>query len=156
MPDSALQPQVDQYDRHVFVYGTLRRGELRDINGLFPAPVFIGFTTVRGILYDLGRYPGIRLGEPGCADPVYGEVYAITPAIEVQLDAIEEVSPDPNAEYVKRYVTVQPAGELAAGHETTSCLLNCLVYEVSADHFSGKPIISGGDWVTYRRKCKSE
>ena len=65
--------------RHVFVYGTLRRGEQRDINLLTPAPRWLGSASVEGVLYDLGEYPGLVLGRepvPG-QTKVKGEVYEI-------------------------------------------------------------------------------
>ena len=36
--------------RHVFVYGTLRRGGRNDINGLAPAPEYVGMGEVRGVM----------------------------------------------------------------------------------------------------------
>ena len=35
--------------RHVFVYGTLRRGGRNDINRLQPAPQYVGMGEVRGL-----------------------------------------------------------------------------------------------------------
>ena len=39
---------------HVFVYGTLRRGEDNDITRLLPPPRFIGVARIAGTMYDLG------------------------------------------------------------------------------------------------------
>eukprot|EP01036_Dinobryon_divergens_P054037 gene54037-72218_t len=119
--------------RYVFVYGTLRRGERLDINRLQPMPVFIGNAQIKGTLYDLGRYPGLRLGG---VQWVQGEVYQITPELERQLDEIEEVWPQQTGEYVKREVAVQ-----CAGRE-----LMCLVYAVSAKRLPGCAVIESGDW----------
>jgi len=120
--------------RYVFVYGTLRIGQERDINRLQPSPIFMGMGKISGILYDLGSYPGARLvGEKW----VEGEVYQITPELERQLDAIEEVWPQQTGEYVRREVVVQCAG----------AALTCLVYEVAEVHTKGKVIIASGDWV---------
>ena len=120
--------------RYLFVYGTLRGGQERDINRLHPAPLFIGNAQVKGTLYDLGSYPGLRLiGDR----PVQGEVYQITPELERQLDEIEEVWPQPNGEYVRQEVVVQCAG----------AALTCLVYEVAQAHTKGKVVISSGDWL---------
>ena len=123
--------------RYVFVYGTLRRAELRDINCLQPAPVFIGQSQIHGALYDLGSYPGVRLGGEQW---VQGEIYQITPELERQLDEIEEVWPQQTGEYVKREVAVQ-----CAGRE-----LMCLVYAVSAKGLPGCAVIESGDWVSHR------
>ena len=101
------EPTLPAHRRHVFVYGTLRRGDVRDINQLQPAPVFVGMASVQGVLYDLGAYPGVLLGGEGM---VTGEVYAISAALEQALDTIEEVWPQATGEYNKREVMVQQIG----------------------------------------------
>jgi len=131
--DTRRRPLV----RYVFVYGTLRRAELRDINCLLPAPLFIGNCQIQGALYDLGSYPGVRLGGEQW---VQGEMYQITPELERQLDEIEEVWPQQTGEYVKREVAVQCAGQE----------LMCLVYVVSAKRLPGCAVIESGDWVSHR------
>jgi len=134
--------------RHVFVYGTLRRGEINDINRLQPAPRWGGSSTVQGVLFDLGVYPGLRLAagllpaDPlaaACVD-VIGEVYEIEPALEAVLDEIEGLLPQPSGEYAKREVEVLLSGGT----------VRALVYEIAPDRVIGRPIIAAGDWV--RRK----
>ena len=124
-------------ERPVFVYGTLRRGEANDINRLQPAPRYLGEARVRGSLYDLGPYPGVILGGAGW---VQGEVYAITPALERQLDLIEEVAPVPSGEYARRQVALELLGQV----------LHCLVYEISPQRVRGRPLIASGDWLRRR------
>ena len=128
-----------QVDRYVFVYGTLRRGEVRDINLLQPAPIFIGNSQVNGTLHDLGSYPGVRLGG---GQWVQGEVYQITPELERQLDDIEEVWPQQTGEYVRREVVVPCAG----------VALTCLVYEVAEVRTQGCSEIESGDWVDWTKR----
>jgi gamma-glutamylcyclotransferase (GGCT)/AIG2-like uncharacterized protein YtfP len=125
---------LTDFKRHVFVYGTLRKGQERDINRLQPAPVFIGDAQINGTLYDLGSYPGARLGGENW---VQGEVYKITPELERQLDEIEEVWPQESGEYVRREVVVQ----------SESVALVCLVYEVAEIRTQGLSVIESGDWV---------
>ena len=120
--------------RHVFVYGTLCRGEQRDINRLLPAPVFMGLGKINGTLYNLGSYPGVRLGG---LNWVHGEVYQMTLELERQLDEIEEVWPQQTGEYARREVVVQCAGQA----------LTCLVYEVSEVRTRCLRVIESGDWV---------
>ena len=142
--------------RHVFVYGTLRRGEQRDINLLTPAPRWVGQASVEGVLYDLGDYPGLVLGsdqQPG-QEKVMGEVYEISDVLERLLDEIEEVAPRPSGEYAKRELlghleSARTSDESGLGHAVT-----CLVYEVTPGHFAGRPEISSGDWVDYRPQHK--
>lgn len=129
--------------RHVFVYGTLRRGEQRDINRLLPAPVWVGPGHVVGTLYDLGSYPGLVLG---AGSTVLGEIYQVTAALERQLDEIEEVWPQDSGEYTRSHVSVALQAEPAGGGQEQVCL----VYAVNPARTEGKPVIAGGDWVLHR------
>ena len=125
--------------RHVFVYGTLRKGEDNDITRLTPAPLWVGRASVAGQMFRLGAYPGVLLGETGTLR-VQGEVYAIEPALERQLDEIEEVYPQRRDEYFKRDVLVDVAGQLRI----------CLVYEINPKYVVNCPQIVSGDWVRDR------
>ena len=98
----------------------------------------MGLGKINGTLYDLGSYPGVRLGG---LNWVQGEVYQITPELECQLDEIEEVWLHQTGEYVRREVVVQCAGQA----------LTCLVYEVSEVRTQGLGVIAFGDWV--KRYC---
>lgn len=141
--------------RHVFVYGTLRRGEQRDINGLLPAPRWIGRASVPGVMFHLGGYPGVVLGEEGGGmGRVHGEVYKISAALERQLDAIEEVWPQRSGEYVKRQLVVRLDGPEQQGATHPRCRTGgasravlCVVYEVAQERAQGKPVIASGDWA---------
>ena len=126
--------------RYVFVYGTLRRGEQRDITLLRPAPVFIGMSQTPGVLYHLGAcaYPGLRLNGPAA---VRGEVYQITPELERQLDEIESVWPQQSGEYARQEIVVRVTD---SNHGER--VLTCLVYEVSLERIRGMAVIASGDW----------
>lgn len=133
----------------VFVYGTLRRGEVNDINRLRPAPRLLGHATLRGVLYDLGAYPGLQLSSSKAGDrrpppftDVAGEVYAIDAALEAVLDEIEEVFPQQSGEYLKRRCHVLLNGQ---SHQV-------LLYEIAPDRVEGRVVIEGGDWVAYRKR----
>ncbi len=137
MPPTITDTPSLQDARYVFVYGTLRRGELRDINRLQPAPVFISNAQIKGTLYALGSYPGVRLGG---VQSVQGEVYQITPELERQLDEIEEVWPQQTGEYVRQEVVVHCA----------ALALTCLVYEAAEQSTQGQAVIGSGDWLQRR------
>ena len=149
-------------ERHVFVYGTLRRGEQRDINLLRPAPRWVGSGSIWGALYDLGTYPGVVL-DAGIVDGavkvaasvVRGEVYAIAPALERVLDEIEEVWPQQTGEYTRREVAVtldNPPTDLPRHQTCSPCIVTCLVYDIDAASSRAKFLIAGGDWVAHRQK----
>ncbi|NQW95280.1 MAG: gamma-glutamylcyclotransferase, partial [Polaromonas sp.] len=101
----------------------------------------VGDSQIKGTLYDLGSYPGVRLSGENW---VQGEVYQITPELERQLDEIEEVWPQQTGEYSRRNVVVQCAGES----------LTCLVYEVASPRTQGRAVISSGDWVDRRSAAR--
>ncbi|MDO9405962.1 MAG: gamma-glutamylcyclotransferase family protein [Polaromonas sp.] len=124
---------------HVFVYGTLRRGDVRDINRLQPTPRFVANATVKGTLYHLGSYPGLVLEGQVL---VQGEVYAIEPALERLLDEIEEVWPQQTGEYIKRVIPVEMEGGQT---------LDCIVYEISPARLDGTARIDNGDWLSVSR-----
>lgn len=131
MPDESVPAPPA---RHVFVYGTLRRGGTNDINRLRPAPRFIGMARVAGSLYHLGGYPGMTLGGGRW---VTGEVYAIAPALESVLDEIEDLGANPSDEYAKRDIVVEVEGRSVP----------CLVYEVNPRYVESAQRIAGGDWL---------
>lgn len=130
-------PQSSEALRHVFVYGTLRRGGDNDIHRYVPAPVFVGVAQVQGTLYHLGAYPGLRLEGHGT---VHGEVYAITPEMERSLDELEEVWPQATGEYLKRHIDVHVASQV----------VRCIVYEIAAQRTLGRKVVMSGDWIRDR------
>ncbi len=130
-------PQALDTSRHVFVYGTLRRGDDNDITRLSPAPHWVGDARIAGTMYHFGRYPGVVLGGNG---QVAGEVYEISPELERVLDEIEELYPQQTNEYFKRCIAVQTAGRT----------VDCIVYEINAALVADKPVIDSGDWVRGR------
>ena len=70
--------------QHVFIYGTLRAGEINDINRAaqrhgIVRPERLGVAHVTGRLFDFGRYPGLVLDPEGA--PIRGDVYRIDDAL---------------------------------------------------------------------------
>ena len=126
-------PQPTESAGYVFVYGTLRKGGSNDVRRFSPAAMFVAQARIRGRLFDLGSYPGARLGGEAW---IVGEVYAIEPELERQLDVLEEVDGD-DGEYVKRSVPVVVCGNV----------VHCLVYEINASRVQGRRVIVDGDWL---------
>ena len=133
-----VQPS-NAFARHVFVYGTLRKGDDNDITRLSPTPRYVGNSEICGLMYHLGAYPGVVLTDDP-AQTIIGEVYAIEPALEQVLDEIEMIYPQQRDEYVKRHVVVKLGLQQ----------LSCLVYEINPAYIAGKPLIVSGDWVKDR------
>jgi gamma-glutamylcyclotransferase (GGCT)/AIG2-like uncharacterized protein YtfP len=134
--DERIMPEAPA--RHVFVYGTLRRGGRNDINLLQPAPRYVGMGEVKGTLYHLDRYPGLTLGGEE-AVTVVGEVYEIAPSLESLLDRIERITASDASEYFKRELLVQVEGRE----------LQCLVYEINPERVRGRQVIGHGDWILF-------
>lgn len=135
--------------RHVFVYGTLRRGDDNDITRLLPSPRFVGDAVISGVMYHLGSYPGVVLGHGSAVSGVMagapsgnviGEVYAIEPELERKLDEIEMIFPQQRDEYFKRHIRVSVGAQS----------LSCVVYEINPLYAEKKPVIVSGDWVKDR------
>lgn len=139
MLETVTNAMMDASQRHVFVYGTLRRGDDNDITRLSPAPFFVGTSKVAGVMYHLGAYPGVVLTDAQ-EDNIVGEVYAITPELEKVLDEIEMIYPQQRDEYSKRMVVVRVGARQ----------LSCLFYEINPSYTTGKPVIASGDWVSGR------
>ena len=132
----------------VFVYGTLRAGEINDISQAaarhdIAEPTLLGTATVRGYLFDFGAYPGLVLDEAG--PPVCGDVYEIAPDLIAVLDEIEEIYPGVEGLFVAREVTVEVDGAAMA----------CRFYPVTKHAVKGLPEIRSGDWVAHRRSKKT-
>lgn len=133
----------------VFVYGTLRAGEVNDLNAAarrhgIVAPTLLGTGTVAGRLYDFGSYPGL-VPDAG-AGPVAGDIYDVPEALMPVLDEIEEVYPGQATLFVRTGHPVQREG----GSVT------CLLYPVAETAVAGLPRIDSGDWVAYRRARDAE
>lgn len=87
----------------MFVYGTLKRGQSREMLWPHP-PVSVEFATVRGTLFDLGPYPALLPGD----DVVRGEAWHfdrrhVAPTLAV-VDRIEGFDPSGESLYVREMV----------------------------------------------------
>lgn len=96
--------------KNLFVYGTLRKGFSRH-HHLKDCTRYLGDGTIRGILYDLGEYPGAV--PRAISKTVKGEIYELyDPAAQLkQLDAIEDYDPDAPEQslFVRKLITVHVA-----------------------------------------------
>jgi len=138
MPQSSKSegPPATPAPRHVFVYGTLRRGGRNDIAHFRPEPFHVADAAIPGTLYDLGAYPGMVLGG---RRRVVGEIYRIEPDVEAALDVLEEVADDGSGEYIKRHVMVEVGVQQ----------FECLVYEIHPTRIAARAVIRSGDWIAH-------
>lgn len=93
-----------QPPNHIFVYGTLQRGQCRE--RCWPhAPLRIDEGTIRATLYDLGPYPAIGPGD----DLVRGEIWEFAAGQMADtlriLDEVEGYNQSGGDLYVRRLVT---------------------------------------------------
>jgi gamma-glutamylcyclotransferase (GGCT)/AIG2-like uncharacterized protein YtfP len=116
----------------VFVYGTLRRGGAGAMHIRFPDAKFIADAEVRGSLYDLGAYPGLRLDESDSS--VIGEVYEVDDELLRRLDDFEASS-----HYVRRQVEI-----LSGSHWRI-----VWTYEPDPEFYSLRKPITSGNWIEH-------
>ena len=130
--------------QRVFVYGTLRAGEVNDLNRAaarhgIDAATLVGTATIAGRLFDFGTYPGLVLD--ASAGPVLGDVYDIPDALLPVLDEIEEVYPGQATLFIRETRPVMLHGAAT----------DCLLYPVADAAVAGLARIESGDWVAYRQ-----
>lgn len=130
---------------HLFVYGTLCRGEANDLQRVarqrgLPSPRLIGEGSVRGRLYDLGDWPGLVVDPAGGV--VAGEVWQIDAKLVPVLDAIEEVGDGAAA----------PGQFLVASVDVRigDATVRCRVYPIVP--LANGPLIASGDWRGWRQQ----
>ena len=132
---SVVMRKVKLKNKHlVFVYGKLRRGGATSMSIRFPDSKFIADTEVRGSLYDLGAYPGLRLNESNTM--VIGEAYEVNDQTLRELDEFEAAS-----NYLRKQVESCIGGQLK----------RCWTYEPDPKFYSLLKLIKSGDWIEYAR-----
>jgi gamma-glutamylcyclotransferase (GGCT)/AIG2-like uncharacterized protein YtfP len=118
----------------VFVYGTLRREEVRSMSIRFPDSTFVAEAKVSGSLYDLGAYPGLLLNDSNSL--VNGEVYEVDDETLTKLDDFEASS-----NYLRKQV------EISLGDHKRLCW----TYEPNPEFYSPQTLIRSGDWIEYAK-----
>jgi len=129
---------------HVFIYGTLRRGEINDLalvakGRTLPEPVWVGASEVAGALIDFGDWPGLLADVPNLR--VRGEVYRIDPRLLPVLDEIEEYEAARRTVFVRREVDVLVAGQP----------VRCWYYPVDPELAAAARPVAGDDWIDHRK-----
>ena len=143
-------PRATQY---LLVYGTLATGELAGAKlelsrSLTSSLKRVGRRVVRGMLYDLGSYPGLVSG----SGAVQAELYELTdPEVLELIDAYEGFQPgDPGGSlFVRRAVRVPryTSGPEAKWFEGS---LDAWIYYYNGP-VEGRTLIARGSWREYRR-----
>ncbi|HTJ99145.1 MAG TPA: gamma-glutamylcyclotransferase family protein [Bordetella sp.] len=131
-------------DTYVFVYGTLRRGEINDLAAAaaragLPVPEYAGAASLRGRLYDFGDWPGLLPDPDG--PPVVGDVYRIDPALLPVMDAIEEYDPAGGSCFVRRRLRLTVGGRE----------LDCYYYPIDPAHIGNARLTDATDWIVHRQ-----
>ncbi|MFD4840533.1 gamma-glutamylcyclotransferase [Achromobacter sp. NPDC058515] len=132
---------------YVFVYGTLRAGEINDLaqaaasRGL-PAPCHVGPASVPGMLVDFGDWPGLIPADNGRR--VRGDVFRVDPALIALMDEIEEYVPGQPCLFVRREIEARLEAPDRGG------LVTCQYYPVDPALCAAAVAIAGEDWIAYR------
>lgn len=130
---------------YVAVYGTLRAGGSNDIAGFAPGIRCLGQTWLRGQLFDMGDWPGLRPG----AGPVLAEIYPLEPQLEQRLDQLEDLWPVDLGQYRKVQIQLELNGQ--------SGPLHTLIYMAEPAAIAGCPALpdsAGGDWLAWMQAGK--
>ncbi|HEY8904120.1 MAG TPA: gamma-glutamylcyclotransferase family protein [Chthoniobacterales bacterium] len=132
---------MSEADRErIFLYGTLRRGGSRDVLKHYDGATFVVSAQVRGVLYDLGEYPGVRLDRS--AGWVRGELFDVTAEGMAALDDWEGI--DPQAPGDGPYRRVRALVERDDDAPDV-----CWIYEIAKQRCADRPIIASGDWIAH-------
>lgn len=116
----------------VFVYGTLRRGAVNEASS-FVGAEFVSESKIKGSIYDLGWYPGLKLDD---LSEVEGDIFKVN---QYQLERLDSYEGCPSL-YSRRRV------ETLRGEEV-------FVYEYNGSvHPDDR--IEDGDWLSYAAKEK--
>lgn len=124
----------------VFVYGTLRRGGVREITSLVPSARFVDTASLPATLYDLGPYPGIF--ENDSTRVTRGELYEVPGTTLPALDQIEGCRRDIPAD--SYYLRSERSVTLDSGLQSTAWVYHC-----NPDRFAPAVVIESGDWIGY-------
>lgn len=132
---------------YVFVYGTLRAGEINDLaraaaaRGL-PAASHVGAASVPGMLVDFGDWPGLIPVDDGRR--VRGDVFRVDPALVALMDEIEEYEPGKPCCFVRRTISARLESPAETG------FLRCEYYPIDPALRAAAVDIAGDDWVIHR------
>ncbi|WP_332608742.1 gamma-glutamylcyclotransferase family protein [Achromobacter sp. ESBL13] len=134
---------------YVFVYGTLRTGEINDLaqaaarRGL-PEARWAGPATVPGMLVDFGAWPGLIPVDDGRR--VRGDVYQVEPALIALMDEIEEYVPGQTCCFVRRETIARLEAPLNGGRD-----VHCQYYPIDPSLRALAVDIPTDDWIAYRK-----
>ena len=130
---------------YLFVYGTLLQNDNQFARYLSRHCNFIASGRIKGLLYDIGEYPGLVIDNN--AGYVLGSIYQVGNAeILKEIDNYEGVGAD--EEQPNLYLRVSRPIETAGGQ------VDAWVYVYNL-RVAGLPQIVSGDYIEYLRQKKS-
>ncbi|SSW62920.1 gamma-glutamylcyclotransferase family protein [Achromobacter agilis] len=138
---------------YVFVYGTLRAGEINDLaqaaarRGL-PVARYVGAASVPGRLVDFGDWPGLIPVDDGRR--VRGDVFQVEPALIALMDEIEEYDPGKPGCFVRREIAARLESAADAAAPAPAGYLACQYYPIDPALRGAAVDIAADDWVCYR------
>ncbi len=104
-PPVQIKPDASTELEHVFVYGTLKRGQCREYCWPSP-PVSVQPAWTLGSLFDLGPYPGLLVG----SDRVLGELWSFhTDDMRIVLAVLDRIEGTNQVGEINEYERVRVA-----------------------------------------------
>jgi len=131
----------------LFVYGTLMSGLVTPIaTYLKNNSTFLGEAVLEGMLYDIGRYPGV-IPRTGIDSWVQGHVFQLSNASKIWpiVDRYEGIGPEfpEPMEYIRLEVPILLDGET----------INCWVYQYNYS-IEGLTIIRSGNYLEHLKESR--
>jgi gamma-glutamylcyclotransferase (GGCT)/AIG2-like uncharacterized protein YtfP len=125
--------------KRIFVYGSLRKGEVNHGRFMGFGDVHLATGTVSGaVLKDLGAYPA-AVPSSNDGDRIVGEVYEISDELAALLDRFEREE----AFEARPVIVVDDSGNVPTR-------LDAIAYfPIQPDRFASHPTVAGGDWAKH-------
>lgn len=126
----------------IFTYGTLRKGQGPYLRfGLDKACNYVKTTTIPGLMYTMGAYPGIKLLSDFKDPPlIVGDLFEITDEYIVRrLDGYEGCDERNTDDGLYRRVLAR-----------TTCGTETWIYEINGEQ-SEKRLIESGNWLVHTK-----
>ncbi len=133
---------MEKPGNYLFVYGTLLLSGNKYADYLFANSTFYSKAKFKGVLYDLGSYPGV-IADPNYEGWVYGSIFCLNDAEEA-LKVLDEYEGFGSG-YTEPYLFVREFLKIETGDGQLDCWI--YLYNLAID---GYRQITSGDYLDYK------